>query len=93
MPVEARCRSGPGQPSVAAAARTRAADSREAREGSTTTLGATLFAVTQDVALTLLGTWWFPAGLPALEPAALRDSPISFKRHGAFVTAPAFDRV
>ena len=37
--------------------------------------------------------WWFPADLPALEPAALRDSPISFKRHGVFVTARAFERV
>lgn len=37
--------------------------------------------------------WWFPAGLPALRARALRDSPISFKRHGVFVTAEAFDRV
>lgn len=37
--------------------------------------------------------WWFPAGLPALESAALRDSPVSFKRHGVFVTARAFIRV
>lgn len=36
--------------------------------------------------------WWFPAGLPALELAALRDSPVSFKRHGVFVTAKAFAR-
>jgi hypothetical protein len=37
--------------------------------------------------------WWFPAGLPALEAAMLRDSPISFKRHGVFVGANAFHRV
>jgi transcriptional regulator with XRE-family HTH domain len=37
--------------------------------------------------------WWFPAALPALRARALRDSPISFKRHGVFVTAEAFDRV
>ncbi len=37
--------------------------------------------------------WWFPAGLPALEASALRDSPISFKRHGVFITARALFRV
>ena len=37
--------------------------------------------------------WWFPAGIPGFEAAALRDSPISFKRHGVFVTARAFERV
>lgn len=37
--------------------------------------------------------WWFVAGLPALEAAAIRDSPISFTRHGVFVTAGAFERV
>lgn len=37
--------------------------------------------------------WWFVAGLPGYQAAALRDSPISFKRHGVFVTAGAFDRV
>ena len=37
--------------------------------------------------------WWFPAGLPGLEAAAFRDSPITFKRHGVFVTANAWDRV
>jgi hypothetical protein len=37
--------------------------------------------------------WWFVAGLPGYRAAALRDSPISFKRHGVFVTAGAFDRV
>lgn len=37
--------------------------------------------------------WWFVAGLPGYRAAAIRDSPISFKRHGVFVTATAFDRV
>lgn len=36
--------------------------------------------------------WWFPAGLPALEATMVRDSPISFKRHGVFVGANAFYR-
>lgn len=33
--------------------------------------------------------WWFVAGLPGYRAAALRDSPISFKRHGVFVTKGA----
>ncbi len=37
--------------------------------------------------------WWFPANLPALRARALRESPISLKRHGVLVTAEAFDRV
>ncbi|MHB1533317.1 MAG: hypothetical protein ACYC1D_01640 [Acidimicrobiales bacterium] len=37
--------------------------------------------------------WWFVAGLPGYRAAALRDSPISFKRHGVFVTKEAFERV
>jgi hypothetical protein len=37
--------------------------------------------------------WWFPAGLRDLRPSMLRDSPISFKRHGVFVSAKAFRRV
>lgn len=36
--------------------------------------------------------WWFVAGLPGFEPAALRDSPIELKRHGVFVTREAFTR-
>lgn len=36
--------------------------------------------------------WWFPADLEGLRAAALRDSPISFKRHGVFVTANAWNR-
>lgn len=38
-------------------------------------------------------TWWFVAGLPGLEATALRDSPISFVRHGVFVNEGAFTRV
>lgn len=41
----------------------------------------------------LANPWWFVAGLPGLEAAAIRDSPISFTRHGVFVTAGAFERV
>lgn len=37
--------------------------------------------------------WWFVAGIPDYEAAALRDSPISFKRHGVFLTARALQRV
>ncbi|MCL4445692.1 MAG: hypothetical protein M1134_02280 [Actinobacteria bacterium] len=37
--------------------------------------------------------WWFVAGLPGYRAVALRDSPISFKRHGVFVTKNALDRV
>ena len=37
--------------------------------------------------------WWFVAALPALRAAALRDSPISFKRHGVFLTSRALSRV
>ncbi len=37
--------------------------------------------------------WWFMAEMPGYRASALRDSPISFKRHGVFVTARAFERV
>ncbi len=43
--------------------------------------------------LRIVEPWWFVADLPALEATTLRDSPISFKRHGVFVSASAFDRV
>lgn len=41
----------------------------------------------------LADPWWFVAGLPGLEATAIRESPISFTRHGVFVTAGAFERV
>lgn len=37
--------------------------------------------------------WWFVSGLRGYEALALRDSPISFARHGVFVNEGAFDRV
>ena len=37
--------------------------------------------------------WWFVSGLPGYEATALRDSPISFARHGIFVNEGALDRV
>lgn len=37
--------------------------------------------------------WWFVSGLAGFEAMALRDSPISFARHGVFVNEGAFDRV
>lgn len=37
--------------------------------------------------------WWFVSGLSGFEAAALRDSPISFARHGVFVNEGAFIRV
>jgi transcriptional regulator with XRE-family HTH domain len=37
--------------------------------------------------------WWFVSGLPVLEATALRDSPVSFVRHGVFVNEGAFTRV
>jgi len=36
--------------------------------------------------------WSFPSGLPGLYASMLRDGPISFKRHGVFVSARAFAR-
>ncbi len=36
--------------------------------------------------------WWFVSGLRGFEAAALRDSPVEFKRHGVFVNEGAFDR-
>lgn len=36
--------------------------------------------------------WWFVAGLPGYRASALRDSPISFKRHGVFLTDRALVR-
>ena len=37
--------------------------------------------------------WWFVAELPGYRWSALRDSPISFKRHGVFITKRELDRV
>lgn len=37
--------------------------------------------------------WWFVSGLGGFEAMALRDSPISFARHGVFVNEGAFTRV
>jgi hypothetical protein len=37
--------------------------------------------------------WWFVAELPGYRWSALRDSPISFKRHGVFITKRGLDRV
>lgn len=37
--------------------------------------------------------WWFPSELAGFEAMALRDSPISFARHGVFVNEGAFTRV
>lgn len=37
--------------------------------------------------------WWFVSGLRGFEAMALRDSPISFVRHGVFVNEGAFERV
>ncbi len=37
--------------------------------------------------------WWFVSGLRGFEAMALRDSPISFARHGVFVNEGAFTRV
>lgn len=37
--------------------------------------------------------WWFVSGMRGFEAMALRDSPITFARHGVFVNAGAFDRV
>ena len=37
--------------------------------------------------------WWFVSGLRGFEAMALRDSPISFARHGVFVSEGAFTRV
>ena len=37
--------------------------------------------------------WWFVSGLDGFEAMALRDSPISFARHGVFVNEGAFTRV
>ncbi len=37
--------------------------------------------------------WWFVSGLPGFEAMALRDSPVSFARHGVFVNEGALDRV
>jgi len=37
--------------------------------------------------------WWFVSELEGFEAMALRDSPVSFARHGVFVNEGAFDRV
>jgi transcriptional regulator with XRE-family HTH domain len=37
--------------------------------------------------------WWFVSGLRGFEAMALRDSPITFARHGVFVNEGAFERV
>lgn len=37
--------------------------------------------------------WWFVSGLRGFEAMALRDSPISFVRHGVFVNEGSFTRV
>lgn len=37
--------------------------------------------------------WWFVSGLPGYEAMALRDSPVSFARHGVFINEGAFDSV
>jgi hypothetical protein len=33
-----------------------------------------------------LGQWWFMSGIRSLEANALVHSPVSFKRHGVFIT-------
>jgi transcriptional regulator with XRE-family HTH domain len=37
--------------------------------------------------------WWFVSGLRGFEAMGLRDSPITFARHGVFINEAAFERV
>ncbi|MCL4448091.1 MAG: hypothetical protein M1483_00325 [Actinobacteria bacterium] len=37
--------------------------------------------------------WWFHVDSPIVRARAIRESPISFKRHGVFICAGAFDSV
>lgn len=37
--------------------------------------------------------WWFVSELPGMHPWALRESPLSFRRRGVFITANALERV
>lgn len=40
-----------------------------------------------------LRRWWFPAGAPAFEALAIRDSPAAFRRRGIFILPSMLDRV
>ncbi|SHK90350.1 hypothetical protein SAMN05421803_14123 [Nocardiopsis flavescens] len=37
--------------------------------------------------------WWFVTDLRGLHPLALRESPLSFRKRGVFITASALERV
>lgn len=37
--------------------------------------------------------WWFVSELRSMHPWALRESPLSFSRHGVFITADGLERV
>lgn len=37
--------------------------------------------------------WWFVTGLRGLHPRALRESPLSFRERGVFITSGALSRV
>lgn len=37
--------------------------------------------------------WWFVTELPGMHPWSLRESPLSFRRHGVFIAANGLERV
>lgn len=38
-------------------------------------------------------SWWFVTDLRGMHPLALRESPLSFRKRGVFITSGALERV